>query len=122
MISLDEARAHVLGSCAPGHPHAGPLDDARGLVTSIDLASGEDVPPFDNTAMDGFAVRAADTEGAPVRLKIAGTIAAGAPPDIPVDPGHAVRIMTGAPMPPGADAVVMVERTTVHADGDEVEV
>jgi molybdenum cofactor synthesis domain-containing protein len=122
MISLEEARAFVLASCVPGHPRAVDLADALGLVTSVDLATDEDVPPFDNTAMDGFAVRAADTVEAPVRLKIAGTIAAGSPPDVPVEVGHAVRIMTGAPMPPGADAVVMVERTTVHGDEVEVEV
>ena len=120
MISLEDARAHVLGSCPPGHPKAVPIADAHGLVTSVDVVTDEDVPPFDNTAMDGFAVRAADTRGAPVRLAIAGTIAAGAPPDVPVGEGQAVRIMTGAPMPPGADAIVMVERTEVG--GDEVEV
>jgi molybdenum cofactor synthesis domain-containing protein len=74
--------------------------------------------------MDGFAVRAADTAGAPVRLAVVGTLAAGAAPGRAVGPGEAIRIMTGAPMPPGADAVVMVERTSVSGslEGEQVEV
>lgn len=84
-----------------------------------------DVPPFANSAMDGFAVRSADvataTEHSPVRLRVVGTIAAGAPPDVPVGPGEAVRIMTGAPMPKGADAVVVVERSTPVGDGTHVD-
>ena len=124
MLSLDEARAYVLAGCAPGHPKAIPLAEALGLVTSVDIDGDEAVPPFDNTAMDGFAVRSADTVGAgagsPARLRIVGTLAAGASPGRPVGPGEAIRIMTGAPMPQGADAVVMVERTSV--EGDEVSV
>src|SRR4029077_2615671 len=72
---------------------------------------------FDNTAVDGFAVRAADVAEVPVTLEVVGTIAAGSPGDIEVRPGTAVRIMTGAPVPPGADAIVMVEDTTVDAGG-----
>ena len=121
MIPLDEARAVVLAGCTIGHPRAVPLADALGLVTSVDIESAEAVPPFDNTAVDGFAVRAADTTGAsadtPALLSIVGTLAAGAAPDLVVGPGQAVRIMTGAPVPAGADAVVMVERTTVTDDG-----
>lgn len=124
MHSLDEARAYVLAGCALGHPKAIPLAEALGLVTSVDIDGDEAVPPFDNTAMDGFAVRAADTVGAgvgsPARLRIVGTLAAGASPVRPVGPGEAIRIMTGAPMPQGADAVVMVERTSV--EGDQVSV
>jgi molybdenum cofactor synthesis domain-containing protein len=75
------------------------------------LTADEPVPPFANTAMDGYAVRAADTADAPVTLKVVGTIAAGAAPDVEVGAGEAVRIMTGAPIPPGADAIVMVELT-----------
>lgn len=121
MIPLDDARATVLAGCRRGHPRAVPLADALGLVTSVDIDAVEAVPPFDNTAMDGFAVRAADTAGAseaaPVVLAITGTLAAGASPGPTVGPGEAVRIMTGAPMPAGADAVVMVERTSVRDDG-----
>lgn len=126
MIPLDEARGHVLAGCTVGHPKAVPLADALGLVTSVDIDAPEAVPPFDNTAMDGFAVRAADTTaatpGSPARLSIVGTLAAGAAPDLTVGPGQAVRIMTGAPLPAGADAVVMVERTKVVDDGATVAV
>ncbi len=98
---------------------------AGGLVLAEPVVSTEIVPPFDNTAVDGYAVRAADVDGAgerPVELVVAGEIAAGAGPDTPVEPGTCVRIMTGAPMPPGADAVVMVERSErLGVDGDGVE-
>ena len=73
------------------------------------------MPPFANTAMDGYAVRAADTEGAsadaPVSLRVVDELPAGHTPTTPVGAGEAIRIMTGAPMPDGADAIVMVERT-----------
>ena len=121
MISAAEARAFVLESCARVHPKALPLNDVLGCATSVPLDAPEDVPPFDNTAMDGYAVRAADTVGAsaatPVRLDVAGLLPAGAPPTIEVAAGRAVRIMTGAAMPPGADAVVMVEETEAADDG-----
>ena len=90
------------------------LADALGRVLAERVVAGEDVPPFANTAMDGYAVRAADTAGAPVQLDVVGTLAAGSAPDVEVGPGQAVRIMTGAPIPAGADAVVMVERTSVR--------
>ena len=100
------------------HPRAIPLDDALGCVTSVPLSADASVPPFANTAMDGFAVRAADT-GPGARLRIVDTLPAGRDPSgMHVGAGEAIRIMTGAPMPDGADAVVMVERTTV--EGDEV--
>jgi len=108
MIPLEEARAYVLSKCEVGEPVLVPVDDARDLVTASDLAAAGPIPPFDNTAMDGFAIRSADVANAPVTLQMVGTITAGAIPDIEVGPGEAVRIMTGAPMPPGADAVVMV--------------
>jgi len=123
MIPLDEAREYVIGSCSPMAPRSVAVADSVGAVLAEDIHAVEDIPPFANTAMDGFAVQAADTAGAdstPVTLRIAGTIAAGAPGDIVVESGAAVRIMTGAPMPPGADAVVMVERTKASDDGTEV--
>ncbi|MBQ90210.1 MAG: molybdopterin molybdenumtransferase MoeA [Acidimicrobiaceae bacterium] len=124
MIPLDEAQAHVRSRCPSPVVESVPLAGALGLVLAEDVVSAEDVPPFANTAMDGFAVRAGDTAGAPVCLAVVGTIAAGAAPDVAVGEGEAVRIMTGAPMPPGADAVVMVERTRVLDDGagEQVEV
>lgn len=122
MISVDAARRIIADACRPIPARAVPLLGALGCVTAEAVVSGEDVPPLANTAMDGYAVRAADTAGAPVRLAVVGTLAAGAAPDIEVGPGHAVRIMTGAPMPPGADAVVMVERTSASDDGSVVEI
>lgn len=119
LVALEDAQRRVLAGCMPLHPRAVPLDDALGCVTSIALRAEEAVPPFANTAMDGYAVRAADTAGAPVTLRVAGTLAAGADPStVRVEPGTAVRIMTGAAIPAGADAIVMVEKTT--ASGDDV--
>ncbi len=93
------------------------LGDARGLVLAAEIVAGEPVPPFANTAMDGYAVRSADTETAPVRLRVVADLAAGYEAAVAVGPGEAIRIMTGAPMPHGADAIVMVERT--ERDGDD---
>ena len=112
MISIEDARRRILDACPPLPPRDVVLADALGRVLAELVVAGEDVPPFANTAMDGYAVRAADTAGAPVRLDVVGTLAAGSAPDVEVGPGQAVRIMTGAPIPTGADAVVMVERTS----------
>src|SRR5207249_9176597 len=118
VIELGDAQRRVLSGCAPLHPRAVPLADALGCVTSVDLRADEAVPPFANTAMDGYAVRARDTAEAPVRLDVTGTLAAGADAAaFTVGAGKAVRIMTGAPMPAGADAVVMVELTRAEDDG-----
>lgn len=122
MIPLEEAREFVLSRCHPGNVVLSQIDDACDLVTAEDLAAAGAIPPFDNTAMDGFAIRAGDVAGAPVSLRMVGTIAAGATPDVAVGPGEAVRIMTGAPMPDGADAVVMVELTSMSDDGERVDV
>jgi molybdopterin molybdotransferase len=111
VISFEEARTYVLERVRTATPMRVPVDAALGLVLAEDVVSPEAVPPFPNTAMDGFAVRAADTKYAPAKLTVVGTLAAGAPPDIAVGHGEAIRIMTGAPMPPGADAVIMVELT-----------
>ncbi|MDP9403018.1 MAG: molybdopterin molybdotransferase MoeA [Actinomycetota bacterium] len=120
LLPVSAARATVLRGCHRLHPAAVPLAQALGLVTSVPIQAETDVPPFANSAMDGYAVRAADTVAAPVRLVVVGTIAAGAPPRPGVGAGEAVRIMTGAPLPAGADAVVMVEDTVAHEDGDAV--
>ena len=121
MIPLEEARSFVLAGCRRGPVATVALDDALGLVTASGAVAGESVPPFANTAMDGYAVRAADVVDAPVRLTVAGTVRAGeSGRDAPVGEGQAVRIMTGAPLPPGADAVVMVELTDAASDGGSV--
>ncbi len=111
MVPLDEAIAYVLAGCRPLAPSPVPALAAAGLVLDGDVVAAEAVPPFANTAMDGYAVRAADTVGAPVTLPVVAEVAAGHPADRALGPGQAMRIFTGAPIPDGADAVVMVERT-----------
>jgi molybdenum cofactor synthesis domain-containing protein len=118
MIPLEDAQAEVLAACPPQDPVTVDVDQALGRVLAEPVVSPEPVPPFPNTAMDGYAVRADDVAHPPVRLKIIGTLAAGHAADTTVGPGQALRIMTGAPFPPGADAVAIVENTT--AEGDEV--
>ncbi len=120
MIPLDDAREYVLAGCRLADPTEVTLRDALGLVLAEEVVAAEAIPPFANTAVDGFAVRAADVARAPVTLRVVGTLPAGAAPDREVGPGEAIRIMTGAPMPPGADAVVMVEVTELSADGTQV--
>jgi molybdenum cofactor synthesis domain-containing protein len=122
VLTLDEARQHVLDRVSRLGPVDVALNDAAGLVLAADVVAAELVPPFANTAMDGFAVQFADTVGAPVTLEVIGTIAAGSTLDGEVGPGQAARIMTGAPMPPGADAVVMVERTSFDEAASTVEI
>jgi molybdopterin molybdotransferase len=123
LIPLEEARRRVLAGCSPLHPRAVPLDEALDCVTSVPLVADEPVPPFANSAMDGYAVRAADTAAAPVSLRVVGALAAGADPTgLRVEPGTAVRIMTGAAVPDGADAVVMVEHTVSEDGGSRVRV
>ena len=123
MIPLDEARRFVLDGCVRSRSESLPLYDALGCVTTATVSAEGPVPPFANTAMDGFAVRASDTTDAPVALRIAGTVRAGMSGiDNPVGVGEAVRIMTGAPVPPGADAIVMVELTEAGADDETVTV
>jgi molybdopterin molybdotransferase len=115
MIDLDEVRSGILAAIERLEPVELPAFEALGLVLAADVASTGPIPPFANTAMDGYAVRAHNTVGAtadaPVRLRVAGDLPAGHAPTIPVGNGEAIRIMTGAPMPEGADAIVMVELT-----------
>jgi molybdenum cofactor synthesis domain-containing protein len=112
LVSVDEARRRVLSACGRLPPVPVPLAQAFGLVLAEPVRAGQAVPPFSNSAMDGYAVRSGDVAGAPVGLRPVGTLMAGDDPgQIFVGQGEAVRIMTGAAMPPGADAVCMVERT-----------
>ncbi|WP_175009339.1 gephyrin-like molybdotransferase Glp [Cellulosimicrobium sp. TH-20] len=112
--------ADALALVRPTAPADTPLEDAVGAVLAADVVSALDAPAFDASAMDGYAVRAQDVAGAtpsaPVVLRVVGDVAAGdaGPPGLDggLGPGEAVRIMTGAPVPPGADAVVPVERTS----------
>jgi molybdenum cofactor synthesis domain-containing protein len=111
MTPLDEVRALVLAHCVRGPVVSLPLVDARGLVLAEPVVSAEQVPPFANTAVDGYAVRASDVVQVPVDLRVIGEVAAGAVAQMPVSEGTAIRIMTGAPIPDGCDAIVMVEDT-----------
>ncbi|HYC22513.1 MAG TPA: gephyrin-like molybdotransferase Glp [Candidatus Bathyarchaeia archaeon] len=122
MIGIAEAIEIVIAAV-----HAQPQEEvglaaAFGRVLAGDIVALRDVPAFANSQMDGFAVRASDVRGAgpaqPVRLRVSGTLAAGSAADLAVSPGCAVRIMTGAPIPRGADAVVRVEDT--ESVGDQV--
>jgi molybdenum cofactor synthesis domain-containing protein len=118
MIPLEDARDLVLAACPPRPSAVVPRHDALGCVLAESVTAREDVPPFANTSVDGYAVRSADVASAPSRLLVIGELPAGRAPDRPVGSGEAIRIMTGAPIPDGADAVVMVEDT--ERDGDHV--
>jgi len=120
MISIDEAVRRILESISPLPAEMVALTAARGRVLAEAVAAPRDLPPQDNSAMDGYAVRAADLGLAPVRLRVTGVVGAGHEVPGPVSPGEAVKIMTGAPMVAGADTVVPVEDT--RAVGDEVEI
>jgi molybdopterin molybdotransferase len=109
--SVEEHRAEVAALLAPTPAENRPLAGCLGLVLAEDVTAPVALPPFDNSAMDGYAVRAADVAGAPVTLPVEADIPAGRT-DVPaLRPGTAHRIMTGAPLPAGADAVVQVELT-----------
>jgi molybdopterin molybdotransferase len=115
MISVEEARERILAFFARLPAVRLPLLAARGLVLAEDIVAPFDLPPLDNTAMDGYAVRATDTSGASEdesrTLTVVADLAAGYILDTAIGPGEAVRIMTGAPLPPGADAIVPFEET-----------
>ena len=116
LMSADDALARILAGVPTLPAVDSPLLDALGLVLVDDVAAGRDVPPFRNSAMDGYAVRGDDVASAPVELRVIGEVAAGGFPDRAVGPGEAMRIMTGAPMPDGADTVVRVEDTDNASD------
>jgi molybdopterin molybdotransferase len=109
--SVDEHRAVVAALLTPMPVEDVPIGQARGRVLAADVIANVALPSFDNSAMDGYAVRAADIAGAPVELPVAADIPAGRTDVPPLHPGTAHRIMTGAPLPAGADAVVPVEDT-----------
>jgi molybdopterin molybdotransferase len=117
-VSVEQALEAILAEFRPLEAVEAPLAGALGLVLAEDVAADMDIPPFDNSSMDGYAVRAEDTASArddtPARLRVTGYLpAGGAPgPDDRVLPGTAFRIMTGAPIPPGANAVVRFEDTS----------
>lgn len=116
LLSLEEAVERLLAGLETLPAEMAPLHEAAGRVLAADLYADTALPPWDNSAMDGFAVRVADVAAAsperPVSLRVLGEVAAGQPAARPVAPGTAVRIMTGAPLPPGAEAVVPIEDTS----------
>ena len=115
MLSVEDALERILSVFHVLEPEDKPLLEAMGQVLAEDVVSRFDIPPLDNSAMDGYAVKARDLKGAspesPVLLTVIGSVAAGHLPDRAVAGGTAIRIMTGAPLPEGADAVVPFEET-----------
>lgn len=120
MLSVEEALARILAEIAPLQVVEVPLAESLGLVLAQDIVAREDIPPFANSAMDGFALLSKDSKprnGQPPRLRVTGEVAAGYVADHAVEENTAMRIMTGAPVPPGADAIIQVELT--RNDGAE---
>lgn len=122
MLSVADHRSRILAEVRAAEPVELPLRAARGLVLAQPVRSAVDLPGFDNSAMDGYAVRAEDVAGAsaenPVTLPVEGDLPAGSRTPASLAPGRALRIMTGAPLPGGADTVVQVE----HTDGGSEQV
>jgi molybdopterin molybdotransferase len=115
MLSVEEAQERVLSAIEPLEAQRVPILEATNRVLAQDVYAQGNIPPHSNSSMDGYAVRAADTVGAspetPVHLRVVGDLPAGYVPDQEVTSGTAVRIMTGAPLPRGTDAVIKVEDT-----------
>jgi molybdopterin molybdotransferase len=122
MLSVEEAQKRVLSAFKPLEAERVPILEAIGRILAESVHADTDIPPHANSSMDGYAVRAIDTAGAsrqsPAALRVIGDLPAGYVADQAVAAGTAIRIMTGAPLPPGADAVVKVEDT--EAEGDSV--
>lgn len=114
MLRVEEALDAILATVQPLEHILVPLADSLGLILAQDIRAQENIPPFANSAMDGFALLSKDSrqrDGQPPRLRIIGEVAAGSTTEQVVEEGTAFRIMTGAPIPPGADAVIQVELT-----------
>ena len=124
LVAPDRAREAIAGLDLGGGAERVPLEDARGRVLAERIDAEIDVPGFDRASMDGYAVRARDTFGAdeadPATLEVVGEVHTGEEPAVTVAPGTATEVSTGAVMPPGADAVVKVERTTARDGAVEV--
>ena len=122
MLSVEQASEIVLKNVVRNPAESAPLPDALGRVLAEDIASDIDMPPFDRSMMDGYALNAQDAQFAPARLEIVGFIPAGAFPKSSLEPGQAAKIMTGAPLPVGADAVREFEKTSLLNHGQTVEI
>ncbi len=116
VLSVEEALEQILATVRVLEPERVPILEALGRVLAEEVAADRDIPPLPNSAMDGYAVRAADVAGVPARLRVIAEAPAGRLCPVEVAPGTAVRIMTGAPIPAGADAVVPFEHTRVVQD------
>ncbi len=121
-ISVEQALEIVLAHTPTLPAEEVLLTEALGRVIAEDVVSDLDMPPFDRSAMDGYAVRAGDTASAPVVLEVMGQVRAGEMPDRPLEPGKAFQVMTGAPVPAGATAVQPVEKTRAVEGGRKVEI
>lgn len=121
MRTVEEHARVIAELLRPTPVEATTLVNARGLVLGEDLRAPLDLPPFANSAMDGYAVRAADLTSFPITLPVGQDIPAGRTDVAPLAPGTAARIMTGAPLPPGADVIVQVERTDGGAERVRIE-
>ena len=117
MIPVEKALEIVLARAIPLPPEEIDFTDGPGRMLREDATADTDLPPFRRSAVDGFALRASDTASVPARLKLVGSVAAGTYPDFRIGPGEAASIMTGAPVPEGADAVQMVEESREDPDG-----
>lgn len=117
MLSVDEALAVIAARVPQGPVEAVPLEDAVGRVLAREVRTDVDWPPFDTSAMDGYAVRLEDAAPGRIVPERAVLVAAGAAPPRPISPGEAVRVMTGAPIPPGTEAIVPVERISRSPEG-----
>src|SRR5438105_13959661 len=122
MIPVDQAIRIVLAESSTLRAENVELVNAQDRILAEDIIADTDLPPFDRAQMDGYAVRAEDIANAPASLKIVGESAAGAGWHYEMKSGEAVRIMTGAPVPAGADAVQQVELTPEIESGSQVEV
>jgi molybdopterin molybdotransferase len=122
MISVAEAVRTVVEQAEPVEAERVPLEDSAGRVLAEDVFADSDLPPFDRAQMDGYAVRSEDVREVPARLRVVGEAAAGRGWRGVIKRGEAVRIMTGAPLPAGADSVQQVELTRESEDGSTVEV
>jgi molybdopterin molybdotransferase len=120
VISLDEAREYVFSHISALQPVAMPVETACGCVAAESVYATEALPRFANSSMDGFALQAADAVDPGAHLRVVDSILAGGGSSARLRPGEAMRIMTGAPLPEGADSVEMLEEVTVSLDGDLV--
>ncbi|MFC2095600.1 gephyrin-like molybdotransferase Glp [Candidatus Bipolaricaulota bacterium] len=124
MLNVEEVQERILAGISAKEPETVQTLEAVGRVLAEDVAADMNVPPWDNSAMDGFAVQAADIEKAgpssPITLRVTADLPAGTAPDRAVGDGEAIRIMTGAPVPPGADTVVRFEDTRSAENSVEI--